>query len=218
MRRCGLRVTRQVALNVLSGLAEARPLCQRLSGPGGLAAPARGHLFRVFEPSTVKASQTVPEPSQASLPGLLFQESQNLPATCRRQVHFFKIGGIQSGHHLKKTRGLEPPPNPNWHQSSLDNSTFQTQIQTLHPSWLPGRLKLNKHEPPRPSPNLAPTCRRQVHVFKIGGIQSGHHLKKTRGLEPPPNPNWHRSSLDRSRLNLKEQIRRQERDQSLRDS
>ena len=30
---------------------------------------------------------------------------------------------------LKKTKGLEPPPNPNWHPSGLDKSSLQTQIQ-----------------------------------------------------------------------------------------
>ena len=35
----------------------------------------------------------------------------------------------------------------------------------------------------------------QTHIqsFKIGSNQSGHRLKKTKGLEPPPNPNWHPS-------------------------
>ena len=92
---------------------------------------------------------------------------QTQPKPCRRQGT--KIGGIQSGHYLKntrgfeppqthrssgdksrlnrnkhkhlearaspKTRGLEQPPNSNWHPSSLDTSTFQTQFQTLHPSY-----------------------------------------------------------------------------------
>ena len=69
-------------------------------------------------------------------------------------------------HRLKKTKGLEPPPNPNWHPSGLDKSSLQTQIQ----------------------------------LFKIGSNQSWHRLKKTKGLEPPPNPNWHRSGLDKSSL------------------
>ena len=43
--------------------------------------------------------------------------------------------------------------------------------------------------------SLAPTSSgrtglpRRIHLFRIGGIQSGRHLRKTRGLEPVPNPN-----------------------------
>ena len=76
-------------------------------------------------------------------------------------------------HHLKKTRGLEPAPNPN-----------------LAPEGLQSRINLNEHKNQklraRPSPNLVPTCSRQVHLFRIGGIQSGCHLKRTRGNEPDP--------------------------------
>ena len=78
-----------------------------------------------------------------------WSQTQPEPCThCRRQVHLFEIGGIQSGHRLKKTRGLEPPPNPNWHRSSLDKS----------------RLNLNKHKHPeaRDGPNRASAWSRQV--------------------------------------------------------
>ena len=38
-------------------------------------------------------------------------------------------------------------------------------------------------------PNLAPTCSRKVHLFRIGGTQSGRHVKKIRHLVPHPNSN-----------------------------
>ena len=120
--------------------------------------------------------------------------AQNLPATCHTQVHLFKIGGIQSKHHRKKTRGVEPPPNSNWHPSSQDNSTFQTQCKPC--TRLVGSSISTSSLEPDPAQTLhSPAVDRSM-------CSSGHHLKKIRGLEPSPNPNWHRCSLDKSRLNL----------------
>ena len=126
-----------------------------------------------------------------------FPGPQGLPGRVNESLHRPPCHGFFS----KTPKTSQPPPNSNvWTiPPSRPKSKPCTRLVRT-----PGRLKLKKHEQPgaRPSPNLAPTCRKQVHLFKIGGIQSGHHLKKTRGLKPPPNPNWHRSSVDKSRLEL----------------
>ena len=75
--------------------------------------------------------------------------------------HLFKIRGIQSGHHLKKTRGLEPLPNSSWRPvwtippCGPKSKPCTRLVRTL------GRLKLNKHDQPgaRPSPKLHPPAR-----------------------------------------------------------
>ena len=99
----------------------------------------------------------------------------------------------------KETKGLEPPPNPNWLSSGLDKSSLQTQIQLFKIGSIQSRHRLKKTkglEPP-PNPNWHPSgldkssLQTQIQLLKIGSIQSGHRLKKTKGLEPPPNPNWH---------------------------
>ena len=98
-----------------------------------------------------------------------------------------------------ETKGLEPPPNPNWHSSGLDKSSLQTQIQLFKIGSIQSRrrLKQTKGLEPPPNPNWHPSgldkssLQTQIKLFEIGSIQSGHRLKKTKGLEPPPNPNWH---------------------------
>ena len=96
----------------------------------------------------------------------------------------------------EETRGLEPPPNPNWHPSGL---SLQTQIQLfkIGSNQLGHRLKKTKGLEPPPNPNRHPSgldkssLQTQRKLFEIGSIQPGHRPKKTTGLEPPPNPNWH---------------------------
>ena len=92
----------------------------------------------------------------------------------------------------KETKGLEPPPNPNWHPSGLDKSSLQTQIQLFKIGSIQLRHRLKKTtglEPP-PNPNWHPSgldrssLQTQIQLFKIGSNQSGHRLKKTKGLEP----------------------------------
>ena len=106
----------------------------------------------------------------------------------------------------------------------------------------PGPLRLNLHglqalfrrkkASSQTQRKLAPARSRQVRLFRIGGIQPRLHLKEARGLEP----NLAHSSLDRSNWKArwppgrpgktlhppgldrcKNQIRRQERDQSSRE-
>ena len=92
----------------------------------------------------------------------------------------------------KETKGLEPPPNPNWHPSGLDKSSLQTQIQLfkIGSIQLRHRLKKTKGLEPPPNPNRHPSgldrssLQTQIQLFKIGSNQAGHRLKKTKGLEP----------------------------------
>ena len=108
----------------------------------------------------------------------------------------FKIGSIAPS---KKTKGLEPSPNPNWHSSGLDKSSLQTQIQLfkIGSNQSGHRLEKTKGLEPPPNPNRHPSgldkssLQTQIKLFEIGSIQSGHRLKKTKGPEPTPNPNWH---------------------------
>ena len=77
-----------------------------------------------------------------------------------------------------------PKPRPNLAPTVFRIGSIQSGRRPKKASWLKGlegSIKLNKHMEPRarPSANLAPTCHRQVHLFRIGGIQSGRHLKKT---------------------------------------
>ena len=82
----------------------------------------------------------------------------------------------------KETKGLEPPPNPNWHPSGLDKSSLQTQIKLFEiGSKQSGhRLKKTKGLEPPPNPNQHPSgldkssLQTQIKLFEIGSIQSGH--------------------------------------------
>ena len=93
----------------------------------------------------------------------------------------------------KETKGLEPPPNPNWHPSGLDKSSLQTQIQLFKIGSIQSRHRLKKTkglEPPA-SPNWhpsgldKPSLQTQLQLFKIGSNQSRHRLKKTKASSHP---------------------------------
>ena len=135
---------------------------------------------------------------QALLSDQEFCSKHKLPGPDKIVDCCSRLGASSQGT-LKKTKGLEPPPNPNWHPSGLDKSSLQTQIQLFEigSNQSGHRLKKTKGLEPPPNPNRHPSgldkssLQTQIQLFEIGSIQSGHRLKKTKGLEPPHNPNRH---------------------------
>ena len=93
----------------------------------------------------------------------------------------------------KETKGLEPPPNPNWHSSGLDKSSLQTQIHLFKIGSIQSRRRLKKTKglEPTPNPNWHPSgldkssLQTQIQLFKIGSNQSRHRLKKIKASSHP---------------------------------
>ena len=99
-------------------------------------------------------------PGSSKKPGT----SSNLSGRPFRQPASDASQGLQALEHpvrapSKETKGLEPPPNPNWHSSGLDKSSLQTQIHLFKIGSIQSRRRLKKTkglEPP-PNPNRHPS-------------------------------------------------------------
>ena len=177
-----------------------------LSDPPG---PARGRFRGLLQPF---------RPAKFFKKGYTGEEEQQQPPK------LFEIGSIQPGHRLKKTKGLEPPPNPNWHPSGLDKSSLQTQIQLFEIGSIQSPSEENLEPPPNPNWHPSGLDKSSLQANPI--VQDWKHPVRApseKNYRPRATPKPKLAPLlltspaSSKRDRCKEQVRGQERDQSSRE-
>ena len=126
---------------------------QNLSGPPRASEPSQSLRRASAEPPkppasylAFKAQGLFPEPPSSGLPTpKLSPKHKPRHTACHKQVQLFKIGGMQSGQHLKQIKGLEHPPTRSG-QVQLPDPNQAASSHTLHPP------AINRWRPPIRAP------------------------------------------------------------------
>ena len=141
-------------------------------------------------------------PLKASRPCFQIRNSAPSKSFQAQTRSLFKIGSIQSGHHLKKRKASSHPQTQTGIRLVWTSPPCRPKSNCSRLEASSRKLKASSHPQTQTGTRLVWTssaCRPKSNCSRLEATIQGS-LKKTKGLEPPPNPNRHPSGLDKSSL------------------